>query len=100
MNKKQYERFMKIRARAFVLINKIIQETGHCKSYEGATEVTLSFPDIFAGEDETECAIITFHCYLMGNGRHHDFRGKTMDDALDEFERFIEKEAKMWEDKP
>lgn len=98
MNEQQLERFNRIRSKAFRAIEEIINETGHCKSYEGMTEVTTVFPDVFSEEKGEEVVDITFHCYLMGNGRHHKFRARTMDKALDKFEQFIDSETKGWEE--
>ena len=61
------------------------EDDGHHKSYEGAMDVTFSYGDYFTSMDEEDldCVKIELHCYLLINGRHEEWWGKTFEEALD-----------------
>ena len=64
------------------------------KSYEGAWEVTCEFPSTDEGGAEKDATywMIVLHCYLIGPNRHYSWKGKTLEQALDECSRDVE----MW----
>ena len=90
-----WERFYKLREKVFKAIRNI--DDGYHKSYEGAMDVTFSFPDIFENKpiDEIELVTIELHCYLLCNGRHEQWKGKTFKEALDNASRGIENLVKF-----
>lgn len=69
-----------------------------CKSYEGTIEINMEYPNYFEGySDVPNLFTITVHCYVLGDARHTDFKGKTFKEALDKFEHWIEvEETKKW----
>jgi len=93
-NEKDFSRLSMIRERVFKLIEKNLEEDSYCKSYEGAIDLTISYPNYFEQENEPYCQI-ELHCYLLINGRHITFDGETMKDALDGFEAWV-KEREEW----
>lgn len=75
--------FISLRGKVFDLIRKILADDPMCKSYEGLFEISAQYGDYFEEySTEPEIVVITLHCYLLGKGRHHQFRGKTFEDAL------------------
>ena len=82
------ERFAALRKRVFAMIEKELDEDSYHKSYEGAIDVTLSYPNYFE-ESDTPGADITLHCYILVNGRHITFSGNSMAEALDRFEEWV-----------
>ena len=81
------ERFA-LRKRVFAMIEKELAEDSYCKSYEGAIDVMLSYPNYFE-ESDTPSVDITLHCYILVNGRHITFSGSNMEQALDRFEEWV-----------
>jgi len=86
---KEWERFYGLRQRVFDLIRKI--DDGYHKSYEGAVDVRICFDNIFEADSVRDVSFveIELHCYLLVNGRHITFDGKTFRQALDKFEAWI-----------
>lgn len=97
---KEWERFYALRTRLFELIQAV--DDGYHKSYEGAVDLTISFPDVFESEYNAkfppEYYTLTVHCYLLINGRHKDFEGETFTKCLNQFEKALADWAKEWED--
>lgn len=94
MNDTNWNKFFTLRKRVFDAIKRIVEDPeddGHHKSYEGAMEVEFSFGDYFTSEDERtlDCVGIKFHCYLLIDGRHEEWWGKTFEEALDKAEAGI-----------
>lgn len=87
---KDWERFYKLRQRVFDLIKKV--DDGYHKSYEGAIDLTFGFDNIYEADDVKDLSFIQIelHCYLLVNGRHISFDGKTFGEALNKFEHWIE----------
>lgn len=86
------ERFRNLRKKVMKAIEEQLAIDSHCKSYEGAFAWTICYPDYFEDEDGSQnasCFILTLHCYVLGPGRHYDWKGKTMDEAMDKAERDI-----------
>lgn len=75
-------RLVRLRGRLFAAIAVSLAEDGHCKSYEGRMEIVL--PGYF--DDQWG---INLHCYVIGPSRHYEWRGKTLDEALDKAESDI-----------
>ena len=91
MNDESYKKFLELRDRTFYLIHKELDEDPYCKSYEGLYEICYQFGDYFEEyTQEPELVCITLHCYLLGSGRHHYFKGKTFEEALEKLENQIE----------
>lgn len=93
----EFTRFYKLRERLFALIRKV--DEGYHKSYEGALDVTLSFPSIYESDDihaPPDKVTIELHCYLLCNGRHETFSGYSFGECLYEFERWISQRERMY----
>lgn len=96
ITEQEWERFYSLRNRLFTLIAVALHEDPYCKSYEGAIDLDISFPNYF----ETDSAYgppeyfgIELHCYILINGRHETYKGKTFSQCLDKLENNIS----MWE---
>ena len=85
----EWARFYQLRQRVFDLIEKV--DEGYHKSYEGAVEVRLYFANIYESDNvKTIDGIeIELHCYLLINGRHLTWEGRTFAEALNKFENWI-----------
>lgn len=95
MEAEQWRRFYRLRERVFAAIDKIVndpEDDGHHKSYEGAMDVAFHFGDYFTSNNvfEVEFVNIELHCYLLVNGRHKEWTGRTFAEALDKAEAGIE----------
>jgi len=77
-------------------IKKALEIDPCCKTYEGHMELLFEFPDYFelagSGEDAPNWYVISLHCYVLGPARHYEWKGRTLDEALDA----AEKEISMW----
>ena len=94
MTERDWQRFFKLRQRVFDAIEKIVtdpEDDGHHKSYEGAMDVTFCFDNYFNADNtyDTELVKIELHCYLLINGRHEEWEGRTFSEALDKAEEGI-----------
>ena len=88
-------RFDRLRQRVMRAVEYELEQDGHCKSYEGTFEVTMSFPEYFQDETGTkppDFVSITLHCYVLGPHRHYTWQGPTFLDAL----RKAEAEIDSW----
>ena len=89
-------RFDRLRQRVMRAVEYELKlNDGYCKSYEGAFEVTMSFPEYFQDETGTkppDFVSITLHCYVLGPHRHYTWEGPTFLDAL----RKAEAEIDSW----
>lgn len=85
----EWERFYGLRQRVFDLIEKV--DDGYHKSYEGACEVRLYFDNIYETDDVRTVGDveIELHCYLLVNGRHIAWKGRSFAEALDQFEEWL-----------
>ena len=93
LKKSEMQRFFALRKRLFDAIREALAEDNHCKSYEGAFEITQCFPNYFDYEYETGngCLfVIELHCYVVGPNRHYRWDGKTFEEALGKAERQID----------
>ena len=89
------KRFYALRKKVMQAIEEQLSIDGHCKSYEGAFEWTMCYPNYFEDENGVANAthfVLTLHCYVLGPARHYDWHGKTMAEALDK----AEKEISSW----
>lgn len=91
--KKFFEEFNKVRRQVAGAIAKALEDDCGHKSYEGQWELLVSYPDYF--QDETGSALpdmyqITLHCYVLGPGRHYDWRGESWQEALEKCKRDID----------
>lgn len=78
--------------RLWNLLHNVDMSDG-CKSYEGEIEVNFIFPNFFESPDKipNSCyCIITLNCYVLGSGRHHDFKGKSFYEAVKSFEAWLD----------
>jgi len=90
LSKSQMKRLQALRSRLFVCIefeNKM--SGGYHKDYEGWLEIGYSLPGIFHEKEKTPWHI-HLSCYLLCEGRGEDFLGATIEECLDNFEKFIE----------
>ena len=83
----EMDRFFCLRSKIFKLIDNAIEKDGHHKSYEGA--LSINFPNRF--EDHTGTLRIELFCYVLGNGRRHEWEGKTLTEILDKMDLSINK---------
>lgn len=86
------DRFNRLRQKVMQAIREQLEYNPACKSYEGAFEWTVCYPNYFEDEEgiqKPSAYILTLHCYVLGPARHYDWRGKTMDEALDQAEKDI-----------
>ena len=95
-----FERFYKLRRRLFELIRTV--DEGYHKSYEGATDVTFSFTNIYESQsvsEPPESVAIELHCYLLiDDGRHMRITGRSFEECLDRFSAWLsEKEREVYE---
>lgn len=90
-------RLAALRERLYRCIEDELREDPGHKSYEGAIDVTLSFPNIF-NRSEPPSWTITWHCYVVPEtGRHHDWSGRTLSEAIAVAEAEAEKIAFRYE---
>ena len=93
---KAYARFLALRRKVMAGIKNALAIDCYCKSYEGFMELVIEFPDYFELENSEEDApnqyVIRLHCYVLGPARHYEWRGRTLDEALDA----AEEEIRMW----
>jgi hypothetical protein len=76
-----YERLEKYRQSVFAALKQITEDPeycGHCKSYEGAIEITVCYPNFFEQEAGPRYKI-TLHCYLLGPARHYNWFGESLE---------------------
>ena len=90
----EMQRFFALRKRLFDAIRETLEEDSHCKSYEGAFEITQCFPNYFEHEyggagNQAVFYVIELHCYVIGPYRHYRWDGRTFDEALGKAERQI-----------
>ena len=87
---KEWDRFYSLRQRVFNIIKDI--DEGYHKSYEGAVDVRICFNNVYEAKDvkDVSSVEIELHCYLMVNGRHITWYGKTFTEALDKFECWVD----------
>lgn len=78
-----WKRFYQLRKKVFDKIREI--DDGYHKSYEGAMDVTFCFKNIYEADsiEDVDVVKIELHCYLLINGRHESWEGKTFKEALD-----------------
>lgn len=93
---KAYARFLALRRKIMAGIKKALEIDCSCKSYEGFMELVIEFPDYFELDNSEDDApnryVVRLHCYVLGPARHYEWRGRTLDEALDA----AEKEISMW----
>lgn len=84
------ERFAKCRRRVFALLKK--QDLEFSKSNEGLIEIVKTYPDFFSSDTEKmneESVSIVLYSYLLCSGRKEMFFGKSFEEALEKFEKWI-----------
>ena len=98
---KEYYRLLGLRKRLFLMIAAQLKEDPCCKSYEGALEVSCEYPCYFddsEAEHRPSYYCITVHCYVLGPARHYEFTGRSLNDALDKFEKALNEWEEEMED--
>ena len=93
MTMKPVERFKRLRKVVMKAIREQLADDPCCKSYEGTFEWTVCYPNYFDDDtgDSGACFFkLVLHCYVIGPGRHYEWTGKTMDEALDQAEKDID----------
>lgn len=81
----EYEDFLRLRRYVMDALSKIDMSWGH-KSYEGAFELTLSYPGYFDDgydADMPDAVTIDLHCYVIGPARHYKWAGATIKEAVE-----------------
>lgn len=86
---KTMRRFHALRKRLFRDIEQALEDDGYCKPYEGIFEITTCYPSYFEEGNAPEHYVIVLHCYVIGPARHYEWRGKTLEAALDKCEAEI-----------
>jgi len=94
INEGEMNRFLKLRQLTLDAVGRALKRDGHCKSYEGTFEIVVCYPNYF--EERLDnlgelVYIITLHCYVLGPGRHYDWRGKAFKEALKKAEKDLYK---------
>jgi hypothetical protein len=83
MNNDTQNEFLYLRKRLFKAMDKYFEEdTGGCKSYEGAFSIGLKYPDYFEKNDQPKYFIHLDLYVLAPAGRHHEWEGDTIEEAL------------------
>ena len=79
-----YEEFLDLRKRLFEAMDKYYEEDEACgKSYEGQFSISLNFPNYFQ-ESDIPTYNIHLDMYIIAPiGRHHDWCGKTFEEAFE-----------------
>ena len=88
------ERFFALRKRLFEMIGGYFATgEGHCKSYEGQLYLVSDYGNYFDDEEANwklpQSVTVHLDVYVVGPGRHYDFTGKTLAEALDKFEEAL-----------
>ena len=85
----EWDRFYRLRQRVFDIIRAV--DEGYHKSYEGAVDVQFCFQNIYEADSvmDIDFVEIELHCYLLVNGRHITFGGRSFSEAMDKFEAYI-----------
>lgn len=87
------ERFYKLREALIAKVNQIRAEGEPGKMYEGLFRINYTFPDAsdcWDGIINKPCEVaIELHCYLVGPNRHYEWRGKTLEKALEKCEQDV-----------
>lgn len=96
--KEEWKRFYGLRKKVFSLIEKV--DDGYHKSYEGAIDVRICFDNIYEADSVEDISFIEIelHCYLLINGRHISWDGRTFTEALDKFEDWLKYTEDMWKE--
>lgn len=81
MTPEQILRISEIRSRVIRATYEAFREDGHHKSSEGACEVTLCLPNMFEA-DQRPTWMVGVYSYVLSEGRHNEWVGKTLDEAL------------------
>lgn len=82
-------RFRALRDRVHSECERIEAEECPGKSYEGEMSVIVRFPGIHPDAYEKVDFGITLDCYLLGPGRHYQWHGATLSEALDKAEKDV-----------
>lgn len=93
MTKKESQLFSQLRMQVAGYICEYLKDDCGHKSYEGTWEVLISYPNYF--DDDTATAPpdfyrVTLHCYVLGPGRHYDWDGKSLLEALNKCKHDID----------
>ena len=93
MTKAEHERFKALRKKVMDAVGwELTENDGYGKSYEGAFELIVVYPNYYEDYDATqgpESYCIRLHCYVLGPSRHYDWFGKTFGEALSKAEKEI-----------
>ena len=90
-----YKRFLTLQRRVMQAIRRELEADCHCKGYEGTFELIVGYPSYFdctfddAPVNEPNFYMIKLHCYVLGPGRHYEWRGSTFESALNKCEADI-----------
>jgi hypothetical protein len=82
-------RVTRAQQRIFRCIEDELRQDGHHKSYEGAIEISLSLPNYFEQSTSPQWTI-SLHCYLLLDGRHQSWSGRTLPEAIAKMEAAID----------
>lgn len=85
INPDSYQRFLNLRREVMGLIGRAMAEDPYGKSYEGAFELIIDYPNFYEdehGTKEADAYGIRLHCYVLGSGRHPEWWGLTFEEAL------------------
>lgn len=87
------EEFCKLKELVNSCIEEYLKEDCGHKSYEGAWDVFLQFPDYFTGEHEGFSPIyvrLDLHCYILCPERHYAWEGKDWKVVIKEAKKDIQ----------
>ena len=94
------DRFRELRRRLFIMIGKALKENPCHKSYEGAIELTVEYPNYFEDTAAVDYPVwyrLKIHCYVFGPQRHYELIGGSFDEVLDKFEQTLNEWESEWE---
>lgn len=97
-----WERLTELRKKINYAIGLHLAQDAHCKSYEGAMQITYSFPNYFedpTGKKPHFMVTLALDCYVLGPNRHYTWTSSTLNKVLDVAELTINewlKEEERW----
>jgi hypothetical protein len=91
INPEDVARLEAYRERLFAAIKRAVDESGHCKSYEGRLDVCL--PHYFHGPGDGWR--LRLRCYVLGPSRQYEWDGPSLAECIGQAERALA--APKWE---
>jgi len=87
MSEKSMDKFLRLRLRIFMLIERCLKIDGHHKDYEGT--LSIRYPNYFQDINNHNDIVIELQCYPLGPHRRHTWQGKTFEETISEMSKTI-----------